>query len=131
MDEVLVDDVGAVDLGVDLGHFLQRVAAGLGEEGHEAQTHAVLLLEQVLVFAAQGHDRGHVDLVIGRQHGGGVLRVLQAPGDGLAQAGHLDPFLARGILGGDGRARQRAGRGGAGAAAAGAQRPAPFARLPS
>jgi hypothetical protein len=29
MNVVLVDDVGAVDLGVDLGHFLQRVDAAL------------------------------------------------------------------------------------------------------
>jgi hypothetical protein len=50
--EVLVDDVGAVDLGVDRRDLFQRVAAGLGEEGHEAQLHAVLLLEQVLVLFA-------------------------------------------------------------------------------
>jgi hypothetical protein len=49
MDVVLVDDVRAVDLGIDLGHLFQRVDAGLGEEGHEAQPHAVLLLELVLV----------------------------------------------------------------------------------
>jgi hypothetical protein len=38
-------------------------------------------------------------------------------GDGLAQAGHLHPFLARGILGGDGRARGRRGGGGRAAGA--------------
>ena len=53
MDEVFVDDIGAVDFGVDLGHFVQRMAAGLGEEGHEAQLDAVLFSEQVFVFVAQ------------------------------------------------------------------------------
>jgi hypothetical protein len=53
MDEVLVDDVGAVDLGVDRREFLQRGHAGLHEEGHEAELHAVLLLEGVLVLGAQ------------------------------------------------------------------------------
>jgi hypothetical protein len=98
------------------GHLLQRVDAGLGEEGHEAQPHAVLLLELVLVGVPERHDLGHVHLVVGGQHRGGVLRVLQAPGDGLAQAGHLHPFLALRILGGDRRAR---GGGGRRAAAAG------------
>ena len=50
MGVVLVDDVGAVDLGVDRRDFLQRVRHGLGEEAHEAELHAVLLLEDVLVL---------------------------------------------------------------------------------
>ena len=62
--------------------------AGLHEEAHEAELHAVLLLEQLLVLVAQRHDRAHVDLVEGRQHGGGVLRLLQAARDGLAQPRH-------------------------------------------
>ena len=36
MDKVFVDDIGAVDFGVDLWHFVQRVAAGLGKKGHES-----------------------------------------------------------------------------------------------
>ena len=43
---VLVDDVLAVDLGVDRRDLLQRLDAGLDEEAHEAELHAVLLLEQ-------------------------------------------------------------------------------------
>ena len=53
MAEVLVDDVGAVDLGVDGRDFLQGVRHGLGEEAHEAELDAVLLLEDVLVLGAQ------------------------------------------------------------------------------
>ena len=94
MNEVLVDDVGAVDLGVDLGDFVQGVHASLGEEGHKAQFHAVLFQKQVFVFVAQRHHLGHVDLVIGGQHRGGVLAVFQAARDGLAQAGHFHPFFA-------------------------------------
>ncbi len=105
VDVVLVNDVGAVNLCVDLGHFVQGVHAGLCKEGHEAQFHAVLLEEQVFVFVAQGHHLGHVDLVVGGQHGGGVLAVLEALGDGLAQTGHFDPFFAGGLIGGHRRAR--------------------------
>jgi hypothetical protein len=57
MGIVLEDDVGAVDLGVDRGDFLQRVGHGLGEEAHEAELHAVLLLEHVLVLGTQRHHR--------------------------------------------------------------------------
>ncbi len=59
----------------------------------------MLLLEDVLVLGAQVHDRLHVHLVIGGQHGGRVLRVLEAAGDGLAQARHLHPLFAWRILG--------------------------------
>ena len=42
---VLVDDVLAVDLGIDRGDLLQRLHAGLDEEAHDAELDAVLLLE--------------------------------------------------------------------------------------
>ena len=57
----------------------------------------MFLFKQVLVFTAQRHDRRHIHLVIGGQHRGSILRLFQPPRDGLAQAGHLDPFLPRGI----------------------------------
>ena len=63
------------------------------------------LLEGVLVLVAQRHDRAHVHLVEGGQHGGGVLGLLQPARDGLAQAGHAHPLLALVQL-----ARRSAGR---------------------
>ena len=107
VDIVLVDHVLTVDLGVDLGDLFQGVDAGFDEEGHEAQLDAVLFLELVLVGVAHLHDAGHVDLVVGRQHRGSVLRVLQAFGDGGAQAGHLDALFPGGIVSRDRRARDR------------------------
>ena len=53
---VLVDDVGAVDLGIDGRDFLERLDAGAHEKAHEAELHAVLLLEQIAVLRAQRHD---------------------------------------------------------------------------
>ena len=106
MGVVLVDDVGAVDLGVDGRDFLQRVGDRLGEEAHEAELHAVLLLEHVLVLGPQLHHRRHVDLVEGGEHRGGVLRFLQPPRDGLAQLGHPHALFARRLVAGAGRARR-------------------------
>ena len=94
---VLVDDVVAVDLGVDGRDLLQRRHAGLHENDMEADAHAVALLEAVPMGLPQGHDLGHVHLVEGGEHGGGVLRLApEAAGDGLAQARHLHLLLARG-----------------------------------
>ncbi len=76
------------------GISLSAVDHGAHEETHEAQLHAVPLLEGVLVTFAQRHHARHVDVVERRQHGGGVLGLLQTARDGLAQAGHLHPFLA-------------------------------------
>ncbi|MNQ57715.1 hypothetical protein D3C85_718820 [compost metagenome] len=106
---VLVDDVRAVDLGVDGGQLAQGLNHGLGEEGHEAQLHAVALLEDFLVLGAQGHDVGHVHLVEGGQLGGRVLGFLQATGDGLTQARHLHPLFAR-LVGARGDRRSSLGR---------------------
>ena len=113
--EVLVDDVVAVDLGVDGREFLQRGDARLDEEGHEAEPDAaMLLLERVAVFGTQRHRGRHVHLVEGGQHGGVVLRLLEAHRDGAAQARHLHALLAlferAGRLGG--LSGRRAGRGG-------------------
>src|SRR5262252_8556538 len=49
---IFVDDVGAVDLGIDRGNFLERLHAGAHEKSHEAELHAVLLLEQIAVLRA-------------------------------------------------------------------------------
>jgi hypothetical protein len=89
------------------GDLLQGRDRRLHEEAHEAELHAVTLLEGVLVLVAQRHDVAHVDLVEGRQHGGGVLRLLQTAGDGLAQARHAHALFARAVLA---RARLRRGR---------------------
>ncbi|MCY1360146.1 hypothetical protein D9M69_467580 [compost metagenome] len=90
----VVDDVVAVDRGVDAREALQRLGGSLDEEGHEAQANAVvLLLEQVLVLGAQVHDRLHVDFVVGSQHGHGGLGFDQALGDLGTQAGHRDALL--------------------------------------
>ena len=62
---------------------------------------SLLLFEQVLVLVARGDDGGHVDIVEGGEQRGVVLRFLQTAGNGLAQAGHLHPFFAGGLTGGD------------------------------
>ena len=65
----------------------------------------MLLLEGILVGAAQRHDAAHIHLVEGGQHGGGVLGLLQALGDALAQARHAHPLLS--LVGRPGRCRSR------------------------
>src|SRR5690606_32271511 len=69
---------------------------------------AVLLLKELLVLVAQVHHRLHVHLVEGGEHGGSVLRILEAAGDGLAQARHLHALFANRIIG---RARSARGCG--------------------
>ena len=93
MDKVLVNHIGAVNLGIHLWYFVQSMAAGLDEERHESKLCFVFFEEQVLVFAAQRNHGGHVDLIIGGQHGGIVLGVFQALGNGGAEPGHLDAFF--------------------------------------
>src|SRR5690606_21374750 len=56
------------------------------------------------------HHAGHVHLIVGGQHRGGVLCFLQPARDGLAQAGHLHPLFTGRVLGGHGGARDRGRR---------------------
>ena len=104
---VLVDDVLAVDLGIDRRNFLQRLHGGFDEEAHEAELDAVLLLEGFAIILPELHHRAHIHVVERGEHGGGVLRLLQPLGDGQAQPRHAHALLARGVV----RCERRAGRG--------------------
>src|SRR5205823_14316891 len=48
IDEIVIDDLLAVDRRIDPLKFLQRQRHGLGEKAHEAQTHPVFLFEHFL-----------------------------------------------------------------------------------
>ena len=54
----------------------------------------MLFLEGVLAPGPELHDRRHIDLVEGRQHGGGLLSLHQADSDRLPPARHAHPLLA-------------------------------------
>src|ERR1700738_4986555 len=72
----------------------------------------MLMFERVLVTCAHGHDFGHIGLVERRQHGGGILRVLEPPRDGLTQPRHRHALLAILLCGGRWRRWRRSGGGG-------------------
>ena len=103
---VLVDDIVAVDLGVDRGDILQRLHRSLNEEAHQAELHAVLLLEGVAIVAAKLHYAAHIHVVERGEHGGAVLRLLESLGDGLAEPRHAHALFARCIVLGHGRTRR-------------------------
>ena len=95
---VLVNDVGAVDLGVDGREFLQRLDRGKNEHAHETKPGSVGGLEFLAVVGAHLHHRRHVDLVEGGQHRRRVLGRLEACRDDLAKLRHRHAFLARRVL---------------------------------
>src|SRR2546428_295551 len=105
VNELLVDDVVAADLGVDHRDVAQRRDAGAREERHEAEPDAVLLLEALLVLGAQRDHRAHIDLVEGGEDGGGSLRLDEALGDPPPDRAQRHPLLALGE--GGGRLRRR------------------------
>ena len=53
---LVVDDVVAVDFGIDAREFAQRQHHGAGEEAHEPQANAMHFLKPLLVLGAQGQD---------------------------------------------------------------------------
>ena len=79
--------------GIDDREPLQRLDRGLHEERHEAELHAVLLLELVLVARAQFLHGRQVHLVEGGQQRLRRLRLHQALGDARAQARHRHALL--------------------------------------
>ena len=71
----------------------------------------MLLLEEVAVGLPELHHRAHVHVVERGEHGGVVLRLLEAARDGLAEPRHAHALLARLVAGRGGRARRCAGAG--------------------
>jgi hypothetical protein len=89
----VVDDIGAVERSVDDGKFPERMHRGLHKKRHEAEPHAVLLLEALLVAVAQIDYRLHVDFVEGGEDRRLVLRLHQALRDARPQPGHRHALL--------------------------------------
>ena len=106
---ILEDQILPIDLGVDRRYVLQGGDAGFDEKAHEAELHAVAFLEDVLVLTTERHHRGHIHLVEGGEHGGGLLRLLQPARDRLAQPRHPHAVFAFVDFPGRGR-RRRDGR---------------------
>ena len=87
------------------GNAFSASTAALTKKRHEAELHAVLLLELLLVLRPQVHDGGHVGFVERRQRGGRVLAFEQPLGDPLADPAHrLAGFALAGLSRGRGRA---------------------------
>lgn len=87
--EMVLDDVIAVDLGVDFRCELEGLDGGFDEEGHEAEFDAVFFEEFFLVFFAGIHDGAHIDFVEGGEHGGFLFGGDEAFCDFFAQGGHF------------------------------------------
>ncbi len=102
--------------------FLQGLDRRLDEERHEAELHAVLLLEAILVARAQFVDRLQVDFVERGQQRLRGLRLHHALGDARAQARHRHALLG---------ARAAARRGCATAASPAGRRAAGASGLPT
>ena len=90
---LVVHDVVAFDRSIDHREVLERLDGGLHEEGHEAELHAVFLLEGVLVFRAQVHHGLEIDLVERGELRLRVLRFEQALGDARAQPRHRHALI--------------------------------------
>src|SRR5207237_8066485 len=84
----LLDNLVAAELRVEIWKLSQRADHRSSEERHEAEADAVTLLKVLAAPRAYVHNRGHVDLVEGREHGGGALCLQQSAGDCLATPRH-------------------------------------------
>ena len=84
MHLAMVDDVGAVDLGVDHGHIAERPDAGAAEQGHQPQIHAVPVAERFAVAPAGGQEGREIHLVERGEDGRGPLRLHEPLGDPAA-----------------------------------------------
>ena len=98
---LVVDDLAALDAGVDGRNSLQRVHHCPDKEGHEAELDAVPLPEALAVPTAQLDHCGHVGLVESRQQGGLLLGLDEVARDDLSKRRHGHAFLggSRGRLG--------------------------------
>src|SRR5205085_12647669 len=97
VDVVVVDDVLALDVGVEPRELLQAQYDGAAEEAHQAQADAVQFLELLFVAAADLLEVEQVHLVKGGEDGGGLLCLDEALGDLLADLTHRYALDAAGV----------------------------------
>lgn len=76
IDIIAINDRVALDARVRRRDLLEREDGRAGKCGHEPELDIVLLQDLVLELAPHLHERGHVDLVEGRERRRGVLRLL-------------------------------------------------------
>jgi hypothetical protein len=108
MGVVLVDDVVPSISALTAGISFSACVTALVKKPMKPSFTPCFFSNRSLYFA-QVHHRLHVHLVEGGEHGGRVLRVLQAARDGLAQAGHLHPLFAASVALGRPEAHARNG----------------------
>ena len=89
----VVDDVVAIDRGIEHRVFLQCMDRRFDKEAHEADFDAMLFFKLILEALAHFHHRRHVDLVEGGQYGIGGLRLQQALRDAGTQTAHRHALL--------------------------------------
>ncbi len=90
---VAIDDIAAANFGVELRNLPESFHGRFDEERHEAQLDLVAFEESLLIFFAQRHDGGHVDLVESGKQGGSVLGGDETLSDLPAQEAHRHHFL--------------------------------------
>ena len=76
IDIIAIDDRVALDARVRRGDLLEREYRRTSKRGHEPEFDVMLLQDLVLELGPHLYERGHVDLVEGRERCGGVLRLL-------------------------------------------------------
>ena len=109
IDVVVINDIGAVDGGVENRELANRLAGRGGDKRQKRQAKAVLRLERGLALLADLGDGGHVHFVNRGDMGRGVQGMGHVFGDLLAHRGHgLDAELG-GFGAGRGRGKCRLG----------------------
>jgi hypothetical protein len=88
IDLVVIEDVGALNRGVDDGECAQGFDGGAGDEGQEGQTEAIAFAELLLGPGAEARDLGHIDAVDGGDVGRGAFGEQHVLGDLLAHDAH-------------------------------------------
>ena len=95
----------AVDLGVDRGERLQASTPALTKKDMKPRLRRRASSGMTPCTLARAPSPRHVDLVEGREDGGGVLGLDQALGDLLARLGYPLALFARRVVRRGGRAR--------------------------
>ena len=93
VEVVFEDDFVTLNFAVELRKRFERADGRFDEKGGDAKPNPVTLFERFFVRGAAVHDRAHVHFVKGGEHGGGLLCLDEAAGDGLAAARHFDAFF--------------------------------------
>lgn len=111
MEEVIVEDVSEVDIGVERRDLIKRMSKWIGEEENEEKIKEMIILKEVIIIVKKINEWRNIKIVEGGENGRSVMGIIKEERNGMEKKGNIKKILERWVIRRGGRKRgKRRGR---------------------